>query len=87
MIAIVDSPHQQVAVVRLEITVVKTYQAPYRNEGSHLFNKGDNMLEFIVTWTVGLLILANMLIWGFVIIVVALNILIGIIRSAYDVLK
>ena len=45
------------------------------------------MLEFIVTWTVGLLILANMLIWGFVIIVVALNILIGIIRSAYDVLK
>jgi len=45
------------------------------------------MLEFIVTWTIGLLILANMLIWGFVIVVVALNILIGIIRSAYDVLK
>ena len=45
------------------------------------------MLEFIVTWTIGLLILANMLIWGFVIIVVAINILIGIIRSAYDVLK
>ena len=45
------------------------------------------MLEFIVTWTIGLLILANMLIWGFVIVVVALNILIGIIRSTYDVLK
>ena len=75
------------AVVRLEYKDVKTHWAPYRNEGSHLFNKGDNMLEFIVTWTIGLLILANMLIWGFVIVVVALNILIGIIRSAYDVLK
>mgnify|MGYP006453085011 CR=1 FL=1 len=75
------------AVVRLEYKDVKTHWAPYRNEGSHLFNKGDNMLEFIVTWTIGLLILANMLIWGFVIVVVALNILIGIIRSVYDILK
>jgi len=45
------------------------------------------MLEFILTWTAGLLIWANMLIWGTVIALVALNILIGIIRSAYDVLK
>ena len=75
------------AVVRLEITVVKTHWAPYWNESSHLFNKGDNMLEFIVTWTAGLLIWANMLLWGFVIVLIALNILIGIIRSVYDVLK
>ena len=75
------------AVVRLEITVVKTYQAPYRNEGSHLFNKGDNMLEFIFMWTAVLLVWFNIFIWGFVIALVALNILIGIIRSSYDILK
>ena len=34
-----DSPDKQVAVERPEITVVKTHWAPYRNEGSHLFNK------------------------------------------------
>ena len=75
------------AVVRLEHKDVKTHWAPYWNEGSHLFNKGDYMLEFIVTWTAGLLIWANMLLWGFVIVLIALNILIGIIRSVYDVLK
>ena len=75
------------AVVRLEYKDVKTHRAPYWNESSHLFNKGDYMLEFIVTWTAGLLIWANMLLWGFVIVLIALNILIGIIRSVYDVLK
>ena len=34
-----DSPEKQVAVERLEITVVKTHWAPYWNEGSHLINK------------------------------------------------
>lgn len=75
------------AVVRLEYKDVKTHWAPYRNEGSHLFNKGDYMLEFIFMWTVGLLAWANIFIWGTVIALVALNILIGIIRSVYDVLK
>jgi hypothetical protein len=45
------------------------------------------MLEFIFMWTVGLLAWANIFIWGTVIALVALNILIGIIRSVYDVLK
>jgi hypothetical protein len=45
------------------------------------------MLEFIFMWTAGLLVWFNIFIWGAVIALVALNILIGIIRSAYDILK
>ena len=45
------------------------------------------MLEFIFMWTAGLLVWFNIFIWGAVIALVALNILIGIIRSSYDILK
>ena len=75
------------AVVRLEYKDVKTHRAPYWNESSHLFNKGDYMLEFIVTWTAGLLIWANMLLWGFVIALVVLNLLIGLIMPMIPTVK
>jgi len=39
------------------------------------------MLEFIVTWTAGLLIWANMLLWGFVVFVSLLPLIIGLISS------
>jgi hypothetical protein len=41
------------------------------------------MLEFIVTWTVGLLIWANMLLWGFVFVIIALPLLIQAVFFVY----
>ena len=35
------------------------------------------MLELIVTWTAGLLIWANMVLWGFVIAIVVLSPIVG----------
>jgi hypothetical protein len=45
------------------------------------------MIEFIVTWTAGLLIWANMLLWGFVIVLVVLNLLIGLIMPMIPTVK
>jgi hypothetical protein len=41
------------------------------------------MLEFIVTWTVGLLILANMILWSFVVFIIALPLLIRAVLFMY----
>ena len=41
------------------------------------------MIEFIVTWTAGLLIWANMLLWGFVIFLIAFNFLIHAVVAVY----
>jgi len=41
------------------------------------------MIEFILTWTAGLLIWANMFIWGSVIVLVALNLLIPAVVAVY----
>ena len=42
------------------------------------------MIEFIVTWTAGLLIWANMILWGFVIFLIVLNnLLIPVVVAVY----
>jgi hypothetical protein len=41
------------------------------------------MLEFIMMWTAGLLVWANMFIWGFVFVLVALNLLIPAVIAVY----